>query len=77
KTVSTPSIIEYTKIRWYADRCKRCHICVEACPKQALMLKNDIIIQNDNCDRIGVCQKMCPDLAIEVITPRSSEGAKP
>ena len=73
KTESAARIIEYSKVRWNADWCKRCHICVEACPKQALILKNDTIVQLDGCDRLGVCQRMCPDMAIEVISPRSSE----
>jgi len=73
KTKSKSNIIEYSKVRWNSDWCKRCHICVEACPKQALILKNDTIIQLDGCDRLGVCQRMCPDLAIEVISPGTSE----
>jgi 2-oxoglutarate ferredoxin oxidoreductase subunit delta len=71
-----PKLIEYSKVRWNSDWCKRCHICVEACPKQALILKNDTIVQLDGCDRLGVCQRMCPDLAIEVISPRTSEVKK-
>jgi NAD-dependent dihydropyrimidine dehydrogenase PreA subunit len=76
KTESKLNIIEYSKVRWISNWCKRCHICVEACPKQALILKNDTIIQLDGCDRLGVCQRMCPDLAIEMISPRTSEVKK-
>jgi len=68
-------LIEYDNIRWNADWCKRCYICVEACPRQALELKDDAIIELESrCDRTGLCQRLCPDLAIEVIEPRSREG---
>jgi 2-oxoglutarate ferredoxin oxidoreductase subunit delta len=63
--------VEYAKIRWNPDWCKRCYICVEACPKQALVLCDDAIVQLESCDQAGLCQRLCPDLAIEVIEPRS------
>ena len=74
-TTVAPRLTEYDRIRWNADWCKRCYICVEACPKQALELKDDAIIEIEGrCDRTGLCQRLCPDLAIEVIEPRSGEG---
>lgn len=74
-TTVAPKLIEYDNIRWNADWCKRCYICVEACPRQALELKDDAIIEIEGlCDRTGLCQRLCPDLAIEVIEPRSREG---
>lgn len=74
-TTIAPNLIEYDNIRWNADWCKRCYICVEACPRQALELKDDAIIEIEGrCDRSGLCQRLCPDLAIEVIEPRSREG---
>ena len=74
-TTVAPKLIEYDNIRWNADWCKRCYICVEACPRQALELKDDAIIEIEGlCDRTGLCQRLCPDLAIEVIKPRSREG---
>jgi len=73
-TTVAPKLIEYDNIRWNADWCKRCYICVEACPRQALELKDDAIIEIEGlCDRTGLCQRLCPDLAIEVIEPRSRE----
>lgn len=69
-----PKWIDYDSIRWNADWCKRCHICVEACPRQALELKDDAIIEIEGyCDRTGLCQRLCPDLAIEVIHPRGGQ----
>lgn len=74
-TTASPRLIEYDNIRWNADWCKRCYICVEACPRQALELKDDAIIEIEGlCDRTGLCQRLCPDLAIEVIKPTSREG---
>jgi 2-oxoglutarate ferredoxin oxidoreductase subunit delta len=72
-TIVQPRLIEYTKLRWNPDWCKRCLICVEACPRQALVLRDDAIIQLESCDRTGICQRLCPDLAIEVIEPRVKE----
>ena len=68
--------IDYSKLRWNSDWCKRCHICVEACPRQALVLRDDAIVQLETCDRTGICQMLCPDLAIELIEPRSKEGKR-
>ena len=74
-TIIASKLIEYDNIRWNASWCKRCYICVEACPRQALELKDDAIIEiKGRCDRTGLCQRLCPDLAIEVIKPRSQEG---
>ncbi len=76
-TTIAPRLIEYDNIRWNADWCKRCYICVEACPRQALELKDDAIIEIEGlCDRTGLCQRLCPDLAIEVIKPTSREGQR-
>ena len=73
-TTITSGWIDYASIRWNADWCKRCYICVEACPHQALVLKDDAIIELEGCDRSGLCQRLCPDLAIEVINPRKKGG---
>ena len=75
-TTVEPRWIDYDRIRWNSDWCKRCHICVEACPRQALILRDDAIIQLEGCDQTGLCQRLCPDLAIEVIQHRSEEGQR-
>ena len=76
-TTIEPRLIDYASIRWNADWCKRCNICVEACPHQALELKDYAIIEiPGRCDSAGLCQRICPDLAIEVIKPRAKEGKK-
>ena len=73
-TTVTARWTDYDKIRWNTDWCKRCHICVEACPHQALALRDDAIIELEGCDRTGLCQRLCPDMAIEVINPRTKGG---
>jgi 2-oxoglutarate ferredoxin oxidoreductase subunit delta len=75
-TTVTPRLIEYSKLRWNADWCKRCHICVEACPRQALVLHDDAIVQLETCDRTGICEMLCPDLAIELIEPKMKGGQR-
>ena len=72
---ATPRSIEYKNIRWNPDWCKRCLICVEACPRKALILKDDAIIEVEGCDRTGLCQRLCPDLAIEVIEAKRRKRA--
>lgn len=71
-----PRCIEYAHTRWNPEWCKRCNICVQCCPKQALLLKDDAIIEVEGCNRCSLCERLCPDLAIEVMEPRS-KGRRP
>ena len=73
--------IDYENISWNPVFCKRCDICVEICPKNTLVLRNDAILEEDNCILCGLCERYCPDLAIEMIpasvaahAARASEG---
>ena len=54
-------------ISWNPVFCKRCDICVDICPKDTLVLRNDAIIEEENCILCGLCERYCPDLAIEMI----------
>jgi ferredoxin len=40
--------VDYTNISWNPVFCKRCDICVDICPKDTLVLRNDAIIEQ-NC----------------------------
>ena len=59
--------VDYANISWNPVFCKRCDICVEICPKNTLVLRNDAIIEDENCILCGLCERYCPDLAIEMI----------
>jgi len=59
--------VDYTNISWNPVFCKRCDICVDICPKNTLVLRNDAIIEEENCILCGLCERYCPDLAIEMI----------
>ena len=51
------------------DWCKGCGICVEFCPKDALVLDENEkgqLAHPDNCNGCGMCELRCPDLAIEL-----------
>jgi len=59
--------VDYSNISWNPVFCKRCDICVDICPKNTLVLRNDAILEEDNCILCGLCERYCPDLAIEMI----------
>ena len=59
--------VDYSNISWNPVFCKRCDICVEICPKNTLVLRNDAIIEEENCILCGLCERYCPDVAIEMI----------
>jgi 2-oxoglutarate ferredoxin oxidoreductase subunit delta len=59
--------VDYANISWNPVFCKRCDICVDICPKNTLLLRNDAIIEEENCILCGLCERYCPDLAIEMI----------
>jgi NAD-dependent dihydropyrimidine dehydrogenase PreA subunit len=70
--------VDYANISWNPVFCKRCDICVEICPKDTLVLRNDAIIEEDNCILCGLCERYCPDLAIEMIPSAvAARAAKP
>jgi NAD-dependent dihydropyrimidine dehydrogenase PreA subunit len=65
---TTIKYIDYPSVRWNATWCKRCFICVEACPQHALEITSEGVVEIEGlCIRCGLCERQCPDLAIEVI----------
>ena len=66
---------DYDNIRWNTTYCKRCMICVEVCPVDALALTNDMVKELESrCVRCGMCERYCPDMAIQVLP--SGQAAK-
>lgn len=59
--------VDYANISWNPVFCKRCDICIEICPKDTLVMRNDAVIEEQNCILCGLCERYCPDLAIEMI----------
>lgn len=56
--------------------CKGCQLCINFCPKHALILSNNINEfgykyaelkpGNNGCTGCGICRIVCPDIAIEL-----------
>jgi len=52
--------------RYDKDRCKRCSICVDICPKNCLALKEEGIVQGEGCIFCKMCELSCPEFAIRI-----------
>ncbi len=53
----------------FNDNCKKCNICVESCPVQAMVLKKDDKhprIDHSKCIKCMCCHEMCPYSAIYI-----------
>ena len=49
------------------DTCTGCAACVEACPVEAIKIKDDIaVVDADTCTDCGACVDACPTEAITV-----------
>jgi ferredoxin len=48
-----------------ADACTGCETCVDACPEEAIEMKDDIaVVDADSCSDCGTCVDVCPTEAI-------------
>jgi pyruvate formate lyase activating enzyme len=53
---------------YFKERCAACGKCVEACPDNALQLRNEEIVRaRDVCEVCGTCAGVCPNEAMERI----------
>lgn len=56
-------------LRLNLERCKRCGVCVELCPRQVFTTSDEGYpdpANIDRCNRCELCELWCPDYAIEV-----------
>ena len=62
-------------VRILEDYCKSCGLCVEVCPRDALLkgshmnahgFKSVVFDESKECSGCGNCTAICPDVAIEL-----------
>lgn len=46
------------------DRCNKCRICIKKCPVDAIEIKEEQIMVNNNCSYCGICEGVCKCEAI-------------
>jgi 2-oxoglutarate ferredoxin oxidoreductase subunit delta len=63
------------------NRCKGCSYCVEFCPREALLMSQEMNakgylfpeVVEGKCLGCGLCEIICPDFGIHVISGDSEE----
>ena len=54
---------------WINESCKNCGICINKCPENAIEVKNNkLVINQDKCTKCGKCLSLCP---VQAIRPNS------
>jgi Fe-S-cluster-containing hydrogenase component 2 len=48
------------------EKCNACGSCVEACPVDAIELKDKAVVNEEECIDCGTCVDECPEGAIEL-----------
>ena len=64
---------------WKIDssKCTGCGVCVNACPKQAITIYDDLaMINEDLCVQCSTCVELCPAGAIREVVPAYARLAK-
>ena len=52
-------------MKFDADKCSLCGICVEKCPFGALTIEGAGIVVSESCRMCGLCVRNCPEKAIQ------------
>ena len=70
------------KLTIAADRCKGCDLCVDACPKNLLVLSSTAmnsrgfrpveLTDEEACNSCAICAMMCPDLVFTSVEKEDS-----
>jgi len=59
------------------DRCTGCGICVEKCPVDTILMKDEKAkINMDECIRCGICHNVCPEQAVRHDSEKVPEEIK-
>ena len=70
------------KIKFYAERCKGCGLCVLVCPHGNIRMSTElnetghpyaVLVDPAKCTYCALCGRMCPDMAIEIDDPKNSK----
>lgn len=67
--LTLPSFKGYSKKFFvFKLNCKKCGICIETCPNNAITLMDGIpFIEDENCLQCGYCAGACPDFNIRTV----------
>ncbi len=63
-----PNLVSTKKI-FVAFLCKKCGLCLEACPNEALSMDDGdrAVVDHEKCILCGYCYPVCPEFAIRMI----------
>jgi NAD-dependent dihydropyrimidine dehydrogenase PreA subunit len=67
------------KVLYHHGWCKKCFLCVEACPRKALAAGDwgyPILAFPERCVACGMCEYSCPDLAVTVLEAKRRAASK-
>ncbi|GAB4266884.1 MAG: 4Fe-4S binding protein [Candidatus Rifleibacteriota bacterium] len=62
-------------VKFVADKCNNCRLCVEACISNALQWDYETRMPIV-CHQCGVCTRFCPNSVIEMVEIDQKEGCK-
>lgn len=64
------------KVTFREERCKGCRLCVNACPKKIVIIREDVlnakgyhpagVVETEKCIGCAFCATVCPDCVIKV-----------